>query len=97
MKRIKTVEKITAQNSRNHQSKDTQKLINKMFDAILHNEKEGTCCICGAHYSDYGHNAMPYAKGRCCGKCNSEKVLPIRLSLAASGINYASIEKPIYD
>ncbi len=97
MKKIKTAEKSTAQNSRNHQSKDTQKLINKVFDAIRHNEKEGTCCICGAHYSDYGHNAMPYAKGRCCGKCNSEKVIPTRLFLVQPGIDFTSLNKPNYE
>lgn len=92
-----TAEMITAQNSRNNQSKDNKKLLDELFDAILHNEKEGTCCICGAHYSDYGHNAMPYAKGRCCGKCNSEKVIPTRLFLVQSGIDFTSLNKPIYE
>ena len=28
-----------------------------------------------------GHNAYPVSKGRCCGNCNDEKVLPFRKNL----------------
>ena len=38
------------------------------------------CCICGAEITlRTSHNAEPYAKGRCCAKCNDEYVIPIRM------------------
>lgn len=35
----------------------------------------------GKVYWDQGHNAEPVAEGRCCDKCNIEKVIPSRLGL----------------
>lgn len=37
------------------------------------------CCICGKEFKGYGNNPEPYAiEGRCCDKCNIEKVIPAR-------------------
>ena len=44
--------------------------INTIWDMLLGNDKEGTCCICGKHYDNYGSNAKPYKEGRCCDECN---------------------------
>jgi hypothetical protein len=37
------------------------------------------CSICKAILLDYGHNAEPINKGRCCGMCNTEVVIPKRI------------------
>lgn len=43
------------------------------------------CVICESEIEttfngwDQGHNAEPVAKGRCCGECNQNKVIPKRL------------------
>ncbi len=48
------------------------------------------CCLCGKQideqvtkankvYWTEGHNAEPLNKGRCCTKCNNEKVIPYRM------------------
>ena len=38
------------------------------------------CAICGGIVKDSeSHNAEPLCKGRCCSKCNAERVLPERL------------------
>jgi len=50
------------------------------------------CVICGKKikpqktdngetYWDNGHNALPVKEGRCCDKCNQEKVIPARLDI----------------
>lgn len=70
-------------------------IIEEVFDKVLHNDKEGTCCICGRHYVDYGNNAMPYAKGRCCRDCNDIKVLPLRMFLIGNNVNYVALKEPI--
>lgn len=56
------------------------------------------CCICkediAVHPSgwDQGNNAEPVVrKGRCCDKCNAEKVIPARLR--AMGVSDAMIAK----
>lgn len=49
--------------------------------------KQGkTCCICEGPLAtpadgtwEGGHNALPYAKGRCCRSCRDMHVLPARL------------------
>ncbi len=53
------------------------------------------CSICGneidKHYHngkmywDSGHNAQPVNSGRCCDTCNSEVVIPRRLTDMLSG------------
>ena len=50
------------------------------------------CCLCdgeievqrsetGAVVWSKGHNADPLADGRCCSTCNSERVLPERITM----------------
>lgn len=39
----------------------------------------GICVICGNPFEEYGHDANPVGKGRCCNACNSTKVIPARL------------------
>ena len=37
------------------------------------------CCFCKKDAGQYGNNAEPVMKGRCCNKCNDGIVIPIRL------------------
>jgi hypothetical protein len=37
------------------------------------------CCICGNGYDEYGHNADPVKKARCCNNCNDTVVIPARI------------------
>ena len=37
------------------------------------------CCICGKEIEDYGDNAEPVKKGRCCNFCNQTIVIPARI------------------
>ena len=37
------------------------------------------CTICGEEIKGFGNNASPIKVGRCCDKCNQEKVIPARL------------------
>jgi len=45
------------------------------------------CCLCGEKIKvelsgwDKGNNAQPLKDGRCCNKCNFNKVLPVRLEV----------------
>ena len=44
------------------------------------------CCICGEKLEGYGNNPAPLAeKGRCCDRCNLEKVLPARMKAVRDG------------
>lgn len=43
------------------------------------------CCLCGNEIEvvgtwKEGNNAQPLMEGRCCGYCNTTKVIPTRLS-----------------
>ncbi len=40
------------------------------------------CSLCGVVITDArkSHNALPLSENRCCENCNSEKVIPARLS-----------------
>jgi hypothetical protein len=41
-----------------------------------------TCCICNEDFSGFGNNPQPLKKrGRCCDRCNIEKVLALRIYL----------------
>ena len=42
-------------------------------------KKENKCILCGEDYGKFGHNPQPLSDGRCCDKCNCEKVIPTRL------------------
>lgn len=50
------------------------------------------CCICKGHLSNpYGNNPQPVRKrGKCCDKCNYDKVLPARMG---GLINFGSWEE----
>ena len=37
------------------------------------------CVICGKKFDGYGNNAYPIAEGKCCDKCNAERVIPARI------------------
>lgn len=39
------------------------------------------CCLCGGTYIGYGNSAEPINNGRCCDRCNMEKVIPTRLGM----------------
>ena len=39
------------------------------------------CCFCGVDYGRYGNNAQPLFDGRCCNTCNTELVIPARISM----------------
>jgi hypothetical protein len=41
---------------------------------------EGSC-LCGVDYGRYGNNAQPLFDGRCCNTCNTELVIPARISM----------------
>ena len=38
-----------------------------------------TCILCGKELEDDGCDAQPIAEGRCCAKCNTDKVMPERI------------------
>lgn len=40
------------------------------------------CVLCKQKFTGYGNNPEPLSnKGKCCDKCNSEKVIPARLEM----------------
>lgn len=39
------------------------------------------CCFCGVDYGRYGNNAQPLFDGRCCNTCNTDLVIPARISM----------------
>ena len=44
------------------------------------------CSICkNKIYTEFGHNAAPINKGRCCEMCNFTKVIPARIKLMKKG------------
>ncbi len=43
------------------------------------------CVICEELIEGYGHNARPYAEGRCCDVCNVSWVIPMRIRLMRVG------------
>jgi hypothetical protein len=59
------------------------KLARKAAAAAANNK----CILCGKDNGEYGHNADPVAKGRCCEKCNITRVIPERMRITkASGV-----------
>ena len=49
-------------------------------------KKVTPCCICKQPIEGYGNNAEPVCKGRCCDKCNREKVIPARIDKFRGGL-----------
>jgi hypothetical protein len=53
------------------------------------------CCMCGATYEGYGHNAQPIYDARCCDDCNALVIIG-RLNLCEKGDDiYEHIHKTI--
>jgi len=65
----KTKTKATTDTARNWASKRGHIIV-----------EEVTCVLCGERIVGYGNNAAPLASGKCCDRCNGERVLPARLS-----------------
>ena len=65
-----------------------EKLLNAIWDQVLHNDKSGTCSLTGVHYDNYGNNAYPF-EGRCSDWANTQYVIPAR----AMGITPELIQK----
>ncbi len=44
-------------------------------------DQTGKCSICGSDYDHFGHNPEPIKRveERCCGNCNEEAVIPVRI------------------
>ena len=72
----------------NFKAENVTPVINAIWDMLLGNDKEGTCCICGKHYDNYGNNAKPYKEGRCCDECNDKRVLPMRHTMMKCGMPF---------
>lgn len=63
------------------------------------------CCLCKKQISivgvvngtgwAHGNNAWPIKDGRCCDKCNKEKVLPVRLKIVLSDCGDMKIKEII--
>jgi hypothetical protein len=62
--------------------------LDSIYNKVLANKKEGTCCICGASYSNYGHNAQPVREGRCCDECQEKVVMPARREYQNANIDW---------
>ena len=45
-----------------------------------------TCSICKKTYRGFGNNAQPLNDGRCCDKCNTGVVIPIRIGKTIVGL-----------
>jgi hypothetical protein len=59
-----------------------KELISKSQNKIMEKfnvQWQKRCVLCGEGYCGYGNNALPLMEGRCCDKCNFEKVLPARM------------------
>ena len=39
------------------------------------------CSICSEEIKGHGNNAEPINDGRCCDKCNMDKVIPARIAM----------------
>ncbi len=54
--------------------------------ALLDDPMKNCCCCSKSWDCAYGHNPLPYMKkGRCCDKCNMEKVIPMRRAMIGLG------------
>lgn len=80
---------------------EAERFINDFLDAIGNMGKlrlyyadlredlddEKICCICEEPYEGYGNNAEPVCSGRCCDKCNIERVIPMRFKMMKESLN----------
>ena len=51
-----------------------------------------SCIICGMAFAEFGHDAEPIRKGRCCNKCNFTVVIPARLRRAREQLVHEKAE-----
>jgi len=58
------------------------------FGAETSDDVDDGCCFCGADYGRYGNNAQPLFDGRCCNDCNTEMVIPARISMMFGAENH---------
>lgn len=57
-------------------------------------DQEYDCVLCGEHFIGWGNDPWPVEEdGRCCDKCNMEKVLPARINLMKSHKNESFEDK----
>ena len=68
----------TYRRMQNKKKMKEEKMLNAIWDIMLHNDKCGTCSLMGVHYDNYGNNAYPF-EGRCCDEANEHYVIPARI------------------
>ncbi|MBO5712308.1 MAG: hypothetical protein J6R47_05655 [Acholeplasmatales bacterium] len=51
------------------------------YSNLNESKEEKICCICKKPYEGYGNNAEPVCSGRCCDKCNIERIIPMRFKM----------------
>jgi hypothetical protein len=51
-----------------------------LWEVIYPTVSSFKCCLCKKKVKGYGNNASPVGEGRCCDKCNYDKVLPRRIA-----------------
>lgn len=68
----------TYRRMQNKKKMKAEKILNDIWDIMLHNDKCGTCSLTGVHYDNYGNNAYPF-EGRCCDEANEQYVIPARI------------------
>ena len=55
----------------------------------LSQTEEWKCDLCGETHTGWGNNPEPIKSGRCCDRCNSEYVIPVRIC----GVTDEQLEK----
>jgi len=75
--RSEIIEKMTS----NEQMNAWKEQIAKIDEQFNGRDDMPICCICKGHLNNpYGNNPQPVRKrGKCCDKCNYDKVLPARM------------------
>ena len=61
----------------------------------MEENKNLVCSLCGKKIESIwnSHNAQPLNNGRCCGDCNTTKVIPARLERANKGENIYEVKE----
>ena len=67
------------------------------MDAETTEDVDDGCCFCGADYGRYGNNAQPLFDGRCCNNCNTEMVIPARISMMFGAESEYEDMQPLFD
>ena len=68
--------------SEEHRNERGDVFCERCYEHLYREEELGDCVLCDKPITDdaYGHNPAPLAEGKCCSKCNAEKVIPARLA-----------------